>query len=238
MGGPIKAALLALKNIGGQLNIFQTRLPTVGPGALKHRDEAKFQGTDKEKTLYVPQDVFYRNTAEEAVDAGIGINLFLFPSQFIDVASLGVLAGLTGGDVFFYPRFDPVRDAIKLRSQIERVLTRETAYCVTARIRCSEGTFAYFILIHQVVANSIFPHIHNRFENSGALWQLLSAQCHRLGVWNTRCGQSLCSSHQTRRQTGRQTRCSLPVRSPLHLRKGRAPCENTQCGSTDHTSHE
>jgi protein transport protein SEC24 len=56
MGGPLKASLIALKRIGGQLNIFQTRLPTVGPGALKHRDETKFQGTDKEKTLFIPQD--------------------------------------------------------------------------------------------------------------------------------------------------------------------------------------
>lgn len=141
MGGPLKASLMALKNIGGQLNVFQTRLPTVGPGALKHRDEAKVQGTDKEKTLFVPQDPFYRTMAEEAVEAGVGINLFLFPSQFIDVASLGVLAGLTGGDVFFHPRFDPVRDGLKLHSQLSRVLTRETAYSVTMRIRCSEGMY-------------------------------------------------------------------------------------------------
>jgi protein transport protein SEC24 len=139
MGGPLKASLIALKRIGGQLNIFQTRLPTVGPGALKHRDETKFQGTDKEKTLFIPQDPFYRSTAEEAVEAGIGINLFLFPSQFIDVASLGVLSGLTGGDVFFHPRFDPVRDGLKLQSQLSRVLSRETAYSVTMRIRASEG---------------------------------------------------------------------------------------------------
>lgn len=139
IGGPLKASLLALKNLGGQLNIFQTRLPTVGPGMLKHRDETKLQGTDKEKTLFVPQDPFYRNTAEEAVEAGVGINLFLFPSQFIDVASLGVLAGLTGGDVYFHPRFDPVRDGLKLQSQIRRTLTRETGYSVTMRVRCSDG---------------------------------------------------------------------------------------------------
>lgn len=139
VSGPLKASLIALKHIGGQVNIFSTRLPTVGPGALKHRDEAKLQGTDKEKTLFVPQDPFYRSAAEEAVEAGVGINLFLFPSQFIDVASLGVLAGLTGGDVFFHPRFDPVRDGTKLQSQIKRTLTRETASCVTMRIRCSEG---------------------------------------------------------------------------------------------------
>ena len=77
------------KSLGGQVNIFQTSLPTIGPGALKHREDSKLYGTDKEKTLFVPQDTFYRTTAEECVDAGVGVNLFLFPSQYIDVASLG-----------------------------------------------------------------------------------------------------------------------------------------------------
>ncbi|GAA6019532.1 hypothetical protein JCM11491_001327 [Sporobolomyces phaffii] len=137
--GPLKAAMLSLKNLGGQLNIFQTSLPTVGPGALKHREDPKLYGTDKEKSLFTIQDPFYRVSAEECVEAGIGINLFLFPSQYIDAATLGVLPGLTGGDLFFHPRFDPVRDGQLLREEIGRVVKRETAYSVTMRIRCSNG---------------------------------------------------------------------------------------------------
>ncbi|GAA6061825.1 hypothetical protein JCM10212_001131 [Sporobolomyces blumeae] len=137
--GPLKAAMLSLKNLGGQLNIFQTSLPTVGPGALKHREDPKLYGTDKEKTLFTVQDPFYRVSAEECVEAGIGINLFLFPSQYIDAATLGVLPGLTGGDLFFHPRFDPVRDGKLLREEVARVVKRETAYSVTMRIRCSNG---------------------------------------------------------------------------------------------------
>lgn len=137
--GPLKAAMLSLKNLGGQLNIFQTSLPTVGPGALKHREDPKLYGTDKEKTLFTVQDPFYRVSAEECVEAGIGINLFLFPSQYIDAATLGVLPALTGGDLFFHPRFDPVRDGKPLREEIGRVVKRETAYSVTMRIRCSNG---------------------------------------------------------------------------------------------------
>ncbi|GAA5991303.1 hypothetical protein JCM11641_002817 [Rhodosporidiobolus odoratus] len=139
MGGPLRAAMLSLKNLGGQLNIFQTSLPTVGPGALKHREDAKLYGSDKEKSLFLPADPFYRVSAEECVESGIGINLFLFPSQYIDTATLGVLPGLTGGDVFFHPRFDPVRDGKTLRAELGRVLQRETTYSVTMRIRCSNG---------------------------------------------------------------------------------------------------
>jgi len=39
--------------------------------------------------LFTVQDPFYRVSAEECVEAGIGINLFLFPSQYIDAATLG-----------------------------------------------------------------------------------------------------------------------------------------------------
>ncbi|KAK4053375.1 COPII coat Sec23p-Sfb3p heterodimer component [Microbotryomycetes sp. JL201] len=139
IGGPIKAAMLALKQFGGQINIFQTSLPTIGPGSLKHREDNKLYGTDKEKTLFVPQDPFYRQTAEECAELGIGVNLFLFPTQYIDVATLGALPGMSGGELYFHPRFDPTRDGKKLRNEIARVVTRETGYSTTMRIRCSNG---------------------------------------------------------------------------------------------------
>ena len=51
----------------------------------------------------------------------------------------GVLPGITGGELFFHPRFEPVRDGGKLRAEIKRVAQRETGYSVTMRIRCSNG---------------------------------------------------------------------------------------------------
>lgn len=139
LGAAVRGAQAALSTIGGQVNIFLSTIPTVGPGALKHREDTKLYGTDKEKNLFVPQDGFYRGVAEECVDAGIGINMFFFPSQYIDVATIGVLPGLTGGEVLFHPRFDPVRDGVKLLSEVRRTVLRETAYNVTMRLRCSNG---------------------------------------------------------------------------------------------------
>ncbi|GAA99536.1 hypothetical protein E5Q_06237 [Mixia osmundae IAM 14324] len=139
IGAPIQASLHALKSFGGQVTLFQTILPTVGPGALKTREDQKLYGTDKEKALFSPQDPWYRQIGEECADCGIGINLFLFPSQYIDVATLSVLPGLTGGDLQFFTRFDPVRDGPRLRAQVLRIAQRETGYSVTMRIRCSNG---------------------------------------------------------------------------------------------------
>jgi protein transport protein SEC24 len=73
------------------LSVFQSCLPTIGPGSLKHREDPKLYGSDKEKGLFAPQDPYYRQTGEAFAEAGIGVNLFLFPSQYIDVASIGEL---------------------------------------------------------------------------------------------------------------------------------------------------
>ncbi|PWN51749.1 hypothetical protein IE53DRAFT_367801 [Violaceomyces palustris] len=139
LGSAIRGAQAALSTIGGQVNVFLSTIPTLGPGALKHREDTKLYGTDKEKNLFGPQDGFYRGAAEECVDAGIGVNVFFFPSQYVDVATIGVLTGLSGGEMFFHPRFDPVRDGIKLHAEIQRTILRESGYNATLRVRCSNG---------------------------------------------------------------------------------------------------
>ena len=139
LGAVVRGAQAALSTVGGQCNIFLSTIPTVGPGSLKHREDTKLYGTEKEKQLFMPQDGFYRGVAEECVEAGIGINIFFFPSQYIDVATIGTLAGLTGGELFFHPRFDMVRDRLRLDSQIKRTILRESGYNATMRIRCSNG---------------------------------------------------------------------------------------------------
>lgn len=82
--------LLLKKNLGGKLLICQTTLPTYGPNGLKTREDPKLYGTEKEKTLLVPQDASYRTLAEQCVDEGLCVDLFLFPNAYIDIATLGM----------------------------------------------------------------------------------------------------------------------------------------------------
>ena len=69
--------------------IFQTSLPNYGPGVLKPREDAKILGTDKERSLYEPQEFFWRKIAQDCSQAGICIDSFLFPTSYIDVATIG-----------------------------------------------------------------------------------------------------------------------------------------------------
>lgn len=55
------------------------------------------------------------------------------------MTTTGALPGLTGGELFFYPRFEVVRDGEKVRADIKRIGVRETGSSVTMRIRCSNG---------------------------------------------------------------------------------------------------
>ena len=93
---------------------------------------------------------------EQCAEEGIGINIFLGMGKPIDIGSigqflvghelaslishiLGVAISLSGGELFFHPRFDALRDALALDSQVRRLVTRFTGYSCAMRVRCSDG---------------------------------------------------------------------------------------------------
>jgi len=59
VGAAIRAAYLGLKQRGGKVFVFQSGLPSTGPGVLRSRDDGNAIGTDKEKALFASQDPFY-----------------------------------------------------------------------------------------------------------------------------------------------------------------------------------
>ncbi|KAI8594780.1 Sec23/Sec24 trunk domain-containing protein, partial [Dissophora ornata] len=139
IGAVVQAVRMALENRGGKLILFQTALPTFGPGALRHREDSKLYGTDKEKTLYAAQDDFYKKLAESCVDAGLSIDLFLFPNAYVDVATLGCLSSITGGETHMFVNFNAARDGVKLMGDIGRIVTRPFGFNGLMRVRCSTG---------------------------------------------------------------------------------------------------
>ncbi|KAJ1934146.1 COPII coat Sec23p-Sfb3p heterodimer component, partial [Linderina macrospora] len=110
LGAVIQAVHEALSNQGGKLFVMASALPTLGPGTLRNRDDAKLHNTDKEKTLYEPQDSFYHEWAVKLVEQGISCNLYLFPAAYIDAATLGQLSTVTSGEMYMYPAFHAERD--------------------------------------------------------------------------------------------------------------------------------
>ncbi|KIJ36294.1 hypothetical protein M422DRAFT_82882, partial [Sphaerobolus stellatus SS14] len=141
LGPAITASLAALASRGGQVVTFAASYSSIGCGSLSPRDvpESTLYGTDKEPSLFVPRETFWRELGEECAEQGVGVNLFLCPSEPVEIGTIGTVASLTGGDIFFYPRYNPSLDELTLLSQLRRLFTRETAYNCIVRVRCSKG---------------------------------------------------------------------------------------------------
>ena len=55
-GAALQSAFQVMHHIGGKLCMFQSALPQLGAGKLKHRDNPKIYGTETEHTLFAPQE--------------------------------------------------------------------------------------------------------------------------------------------------------------------------------------
>ncbi|TIA91120.1 hypothetical protein E3P99_01227 [Wallemia hederae] len=142
LGSALVAGLDVLREVGGELNIFQSQLPTEGLGALTERDPAPggtASVTERDRSLYASATTWWSNTAESLTDSGVGVNMFMFPYRYTDVGTLASIAQFTGGESYFYPKFDPARHALKLRSDLSRITTRSVGYNASVKVRCSKG---------------------------------------------------------------------------------------------------
>uniref|UniRef100_A0A0B8RP72 Protein transport protein Sec24C-like n=1 Tax=Philothamnus irregularis TaxID=1899461 RepID=A0A0B8RP72_9SAUR len=138
----IQAGVEALKaaDCAGKLFIFHTSLPIAeAPGKLKNRDDKKLMNTDKEKTLFQPQTNFYNNLAKDCVAQGCCVDLFLFPNQYLDVATLGVVPYQTGGSIYKYTYFQAETDQERFLNDLRRDVQKEIGFDAVMRVRTSTG---------------------------------------------------------------------------------------------------
>ncbi|KAI3676429.1 hypothetical protein L1987_86038 [Smallanthus sonchifolius] len=139
-GPALKAAFMVMSQLGGKLLIFQSTLPSLGVGRLRLRgDDLHVYGTDKEHALRIPEDPFYKQMAADFTKFQVAVNIYAFSDKYTDIASLGTLAKYTGGQVYYYPSFHYALHTDKLRHELARDLTRETAWESVMRIRCGKG---------------------------------------------------------------------------------------------------
>ncbi|PPQ66006.1 hypothetical protein CVT24_011950 [Panaeolus cyanescens] len=141
LGSAIRGGLATLQNHTGHIIVFQSTLPTLGAGALPTTPppENDYYDTDKEKLLHAPRSPTWLAIADECVEAGITVSLFLAPEKYMDVGSVSVVSKQTGGGMFWFPRFVPGRDSAVMKAQISRVVGRMQGYDCDLIVRCSNG---------------------------------------------------------------------------------------------------
>ncbi|CAK8671061.1 unnamed protein product [Clavelina lepadiformis] len=138
----VQAAVQAVKSAecAGKLFMFHTSLPIgEAPGKLKNRDDRKLIGTDKEKTLFAPSSNFYEKLAKDCVTQALSVDLFLFPNQYIDIASIGQISQLTGGQIYKYNFFRADIDGDRFIKDLAHDIQRDIVFDAVLRARTSTG---------------------------------------------------------------------------------------------------
>ncbi|KAM4710000.1 protein transport protein Sec24D [Discoglossus pictus] len=138
----IQAGMEALKaaECAGKLFIFHSSLPTAeAPGKLRNRDDRKLVNTDKEKVLFMPQNNVYESLAKDCVANGCSVDLFLFPNQYADVASMGNVTMLTGGTLYKYNNFQVHTDGQQFIDDLRKDIEKPIGFDAIMRVRTSTG---------------------------------------------------------------------------------------------------
>ncbi|XP_027025074.1 protein transport protein Sec24D isoform X1 [Tachysurus fulvidraco] len=138
----IQAGVEAMKaaECSGKLFIFHSSLPTAeAPGKLKNRDDRKLVNTEKEKTLFQPQRGVYEQLTKECVSQGCCVDLFLFPNQYVDLATMGDIPTHTGGSVYKYNNFQVQTDGQHFLSDLRRDVEKTIGFDAIMRVRTNTG---------------------------------------------------------------------------------------------------
>ncbi|KAL5018605.1 hypothetical protein ScPMuIL_004327 [Solemya velum] len=115
LGAALQAAYKMLSGTGGRISVFQTVLPTSGPGALQSREES-VQKSGKNVLHLGPATDFYKKLALDCSAQQIAVDLFMLNGQYADIASLSCASKYSGGCMQYYPSFHTVKNPVWLTS--------------------------------------------------------------------------------------------------------------------------
>ncbi|ORZ09707.1 protein transporter SEC24 [Lobosporangium transversale] len=141
LGPALNSAYKLISPIGGKILCLQASLPNLEAGALKNREDTKLLGTSKESTLLQSASSFYKSFAVECSKSQVCVDMFLFGSQYSDVATLSCLPRFTGGSTFFYPAFTAAKseDGLKFANELAEFLSHRIGLEAVMRVRASKG---------------------------------------------------------------------------------------------------
>lgn len=141
MGSALRAGHKLISPVGGKITVLSATLPNIGHGKLDPREDKKILGTSKEGSLLQTANSFYKSFAVECSKNQVSIDMFLFSSQYQDVASLSNLPRYTGGQTWFYPGWNAARpeDAVKFASEFSDYLSSEIGLEAVLRVRATTG---------------------------------------------------------------------------------------------------
>lgn len=76
---------------------------------------------------------------QECVGAGCSVDLFIFNNSYIDLATIGQVSRLTGGEIYKYTYFQADIDGQRLINDVIKNISRPIAFDTVMRVRTSTG---------------------------------------------------------------------------------------------------
>ncbi|KAF5285626.1 hypothetical protein FQR65_LT13107 [Abscondita terminalis] len=140
LGAALQAAYKMIASVGGRITVFQSSLPSIGPGALTVREDPN-QRAGVEVQHLNPANDFYKRLALECSCQQIAVDLFIVNSQYIDLATISGISRFSGGCMYHFPLFKASRilQAENFERSLKRYLTRKIGFEAVMRIRCTRG---------------------------------------------------------------------------------------------------
>jgi protein transport protein SEC24 len=174
MGAALRAGHKLISALGGKIVVLTSTLPNTGVGKLEMREDKKLLGTSKEGSLLQTANSFYKSFAVECSKNQVSVDMFLFSSQYQDVASLSNLPRYTGGQTWFYPGWHASRpeDALKFASEFSDFLSSEIGLEAVLRVRGTTG----------LRMNSFYGNFFNRSSDLCAFPAFPRDQCYVVEV--------------------------------------------------------
>lgn len=157
LAGAIRAGMEALKASGrvGKLFVFHSSLPVGGgPGSLKMREDRKLLGTEKEKNVLNPQGSYYNNLGQDLVGSGCSVDMYIFNDSYVDLATIGQVARLTGGQCYKYTFFQCSKDGPRFLQDLKLNIGRNIAFDAVMRVRTSQGVRPVDFFGHFFMSNT------------------------------------------------------------------------------------
>jgi len=143
-GAALKAAQLALSDIGGKVFAMSTNLCQIGVGKLERRggvSAASIGSEERECELLKASSDFYDKLGAEFTEAYSSVDIFLLPTSGsqVDAATVMRTARACGGHTYLFSDFQAWRDADTFARSLVRSVTSVRAFDAMIRVRVSAG---------------------------------------------------------------------------------------------------
>lgn len=143
LGAALQASFKLLSPTGGRVTVFQTCLPTAGPGALQMREDSSSNKAGNKNIPHLgPATDFYKKLALDCSAQQIAMDVFMLNGQYADLATVACVSKYSGGCLYHYPSFHTAKNPgliDKFETDLARYVTRKIGFEAVMRIRCTRG---------------------------------------------------------------------------------------------------